>query len=200
MALLTIFDRFVWDSVDHAKDFTTEVARNEDTRKQLDVLQQRIADCCLRIWTAVKDILCNDSPEGHIPLDLDDADVIDTKDVLSYSFRAIHESRYVLASLYFTSFRICSANELPSNLIRALVNKLKPKTPALDTLPILPTTTFTEIGNLSYEQLSNLRHRGAFSTVSLTFAICCQATQYPTLPASTADLLADWYKVDSMFV
>jgi hypothetical protein len=44
----------------------------------------------------VKDILCNDSPEGHLPQDLDEGDVIDTKDLLSYSFRAVHESRYVI--------------------------------------------------------------------------------------------------------
>jgi hypothetical protein len=39
-------------------------------------------------------VLCNDSPEGHLPQDLDEIDVVDTKDVLSYSFRAVHESRY----------------------------------------------------------------------------------------------------------
>jgi len=43
----------------------------------------------------VKDVLCNDSPEGHLPEDLEDVNSIDTKDVLSYSFRAIHESRSV---------------------------------------------------------------------------------------------------------
>jgi hypothetical protein len=46
-----------------------------------------------RIWTAVQEVLCNDSPEGHLPQELDDIDTIDTKDVLSYSFRAVHESR-----------------------------------------------------------------------------------------------------------
>lgn len=43
----------------------------------------------------MKDVLCNDSPEGHLPEDLEDVNSIDTKDVLSYSFRAIHESRSV---------------------------------------------------------------------------------------------------------
>lgn len=41
----------------------------------------------------MNEVLCNDSPEGHLPLDIEDGDSIDTKDVLSYSFRAIHESR-----------------------------------------------------------------------------------------------------------
>lgn len=40
-------------------------------------------------------MLCNDSPEGHLPDDLDEVDTVDTKDVLSYSFRAVHESRFV---------------------------------------------------------------------------------------------------------
>jgi hypothetical protein len=47
---------------------------------------------------AVEEILCNDSPEGHLPQDFDDVHVIDTKDVLSYSFRAIHESRSVASN------------------------------------------------------------------------------------------------------
>jgi len=56
-------------------------------------LQYRMIGCCTRIWAAVKGVLCNDSPEGHLPQDLDEVDALDTKDVLSYSFRAIHESR-----------------------------------------------------------------------------------------------------------
>jgi len=53
---------------------------------------QRLVCSCLGIWEAVQDVLCNDSPEGHLPQELDELDAIDTKDVLSYSFRAIHES------------------------------------------------------------------------------------------------------------
>ena len=56
-------------------------------------LQSRMIGCCTRIWAAVKNVLCNDSPEGHLPQDFDEIDILDTKDVLSYSFRAVHESR-----------------------------------------------------------------------------------------------------------
>jgi hypothetical protein len=56
---------------------------------------------CSRIWEAVKEVLCNDSPEGHLPVDLDEDDAFDTKDVLSYSFRAVHESRFVKNSFGF---------------------------------------------------------------------------------------------------
>ena len=62
-------------------------------RKEWEDLQYRIIASCSNIWEAVKDILCSNSPEGHIPEDVDDIESIDTKDVLSYSFRAIHESR-----------------------------------------------------------------------------------------------------------
>jgi hypothetical protein len=65
-----------------------------DTSIDWTGVQERMVNCCSRIWAAVKDILCNDSPEGHLPLDIDEVDTVDTKDVLSYSFRAIHESRY----------------------------------------------------------------------------------------------------------
>lgn len=47
----------------------------------------------MQIWAAVKDVLCYDSPEGHIPQELEDMDELNTKDLLSYSFRAIQESR-----------------------------------------------------------------------------------------------------------
>jgi hypothetical protein len=58
---------------------------------------------------------------------------------------------------------------------------------------------FKDIGTLTFEQLSNLRHRGAFSTVSYTFTTCCQLTQslghaFPDSPDSN-NLLRDWYKV-----
>jgi hypothetical protein len=54
--------------------------------------QNRLVACCINIWKAVKDALCHDSPEGNGP---DGSGDIDVKGILSYSFRACHESRYV---------------------------------------------------------------------------------------------------------
>ena len=56
-----------------------------------DGIPQRLVCCCKDIWTIVEDVLCNDSPEGGLLAD--SADDIDTKELLSFSFRAIHESR-----------------------------------------------------------------------------------------------------------
>ena len=46
------------------------------------------------IWIAVKDVVCYDSPEGHIVTEAeeDEADV-NVKDALSYSWRALKEAR-----------------------------------------------------------------------------------------------------------
>lgn len=88
---------FVWEVIDRfsvSRRASADVASIVETCRIWDDLQWRMLFACSRIWEAVKDVLCNDSPEGHLPQDLDDIDDIDTKDVLSYSFRAIHESRY----------------------------------------------------------------------------------------------------------
>lgn len=55
---------------------------------------------------------------------------------------------------------------------------------------------FEEIGTLTFDELSNLRHRGAFSTVSQTFTACCQLVQcIPTDPNHDVNLLEEWYRV-----
>ena len=59
----------------------------------------------------------------------------------------------------------------------------------------MPFELFAELGNLTFEQLSTLRHRGAFSTVALTFTQCCRATQNEAiLQHGTSDLLTTWYQ------
>ncbi|RKF60261.1 Uncharacterized protein OnM2_052010 [Erysiphe neolycopersici] len=112
--------------------------------------QNNCVHFCSRIWTVVKPILCNDSPEGLLLEDLEEPETVDTKDILSYSFRAIHES---------------------SNLLRTLMRKSQ-SCSTKHSQPFIHI--FTDIGNLSFEKLSCLRHRGAFSTVSLTFAASCK--------------------------
>ncbi|KAH6849766.1 putative death-receptor fusion protein-domain-containing protein [Chaetomium sp. MPI-CAGE-AT-0009] len=137
--------------------------------------QRRIFFCAQQIWFVVKHVLCDDSPEGHLPEELEDIEGLDTKDLLSYSFRAVHES---------------------SNLLRLLVGTLRLKN--VPGVPYPPLDVFRETGYLTFEQLSSLRHRGAFSTVSYTFTTSCQLTQrlkdvYSEID-ETEDLLREWYR------
>jgi len=84
-----------------------------------------------------------------------------------------------------------------SNLMRLMVGTLRLE--AVAGVPFPPLDAFRDAGYLTFEQLASLRHRGAFSTVSLTFATCCQLTQ--RLPHVYADisgsenLLREWYQV-----
>ncbi|MBE3046533.1 hypothetical protein IMZ48_29195 [Candidatus Bathyarchaeota archaeon] len=59
----------------------------------MDKLYLDILGCCRRIWDVARGILCDDSPEGHLPDDMDEMEGLDTKNLLSYSFRAIDASR-----------------------------------------------------------------------------------------------------------
>ena len=54
---------------------------------------ERIHLICGGVWDAVRHTLCFDAPEGHeMDEEADDVD-IDTKDVLSFCWRALKESR-----------------------------------------------------------------------------------------------------------
>lgn len=73
-------------------------------------IQRRVVECSKEIWNVVKPILCDDSPEGHLPQEMEEAQGLDTKGLLSYSFRAIHESRYVPLCPWQTNLSIqCNA-------------------------------------------------------------------------------------------
>ncbi|EEY20614.1 conserved hypothetical protein [Verticillium alfalfae VaMs.102] len=88
---------------------------------------------------------------------------------------------------YFASLR---------NLMRAMIVSLKSKAREGDLRPSV--STFSAFGQLTFDQLTNLRHRGAFSTVSLTFATCCQLVQYsggkPDWVPEGETLLDVWYR------
>ncbi|KAF9875574.1 hypothetical protein CkaCkLH20_06955 [Colletotrichum karsti] len=160
--------RYIWQAI-------TEMKFSDSEIQALVNLQSRIVKCCQRIWDAVRDILCDDSPEGHLPQELEDLEGLDTKDLLSYSFRAIHES---------------------SSLMRVMVLPLKSK-PQPETLR--PSSElFTTVGTQTFDQLSSLRHRGAFNTVSLSFATCCQLVKHLDDPKAGHEgdqtLLDIWYK------
>lgn len=53
-------------------------------------------DCCAAVWKAVAGVLCDESPEGNVGHNTEADNYVDTKEVVSFCFRAVHESRYVL--------------------------------------------------------------------------------------------------------
>ncbi|ETS85749.1 hypothetical protein PFICI_03774 [Pestalotiopsis fici W106-1] len=156
--------RYVWQSLSSTDYSSDEVIL-------LETLQARAISSCQRIWQAVRLVLCDDSPEGHLPEELEEVDQLDTKDLLSYSFRAIHES---------------------SHLLRVISSNIRIKKSGY----IRPSSQeFEAIGNLTFEQLSNLRHRGAFTTVTQTFASCCQLVKYSSSSSEQdKSLLKVWYQ------
>jgi hypothetical protein len=46
-------------------------------------------------WNCVQHILCADAPEGLVPDEMEDEASLDTKEILSYSWRGVKEARYV---------------------------------------------------------------------------------------------------------
>ncbi|KAF2677884.1 HEAT repeat protein-like protein [Lentithecium fluviatile CBS 122367] len=102
------------------------------------------------LWNCVQSTLCADAPEGHIPEDLEEEMSLDTKEILSYSWRGLKEASVLLRAI--ASRAPIGAND------RSLI------TPE----------AFEKFGRLCFAQLIELRHRGAFSTVAQTFAAFCR--------------------------
>ncbi|KAI9795321.1 MAG: hypothetical protein M1833_007233 [Piccolia ochrophora] len=112
---------------------------------------KRMIKACQDIWHCFRGIVCVDSPEGHKPDGFESHADIGTKDILSYAWRSVKESSLLLRTIIsFAPFNDDTGSS------------------------ILQQPDFSDIGGLSFLQLAELRHRGAFSTVTLTFAACCE--------------------------
>ncbi|PHH76949.1 hypothetical protein CDD80_1077 [Ophiocordyceps camponoti-rufipedis] len=123
----------------------------ESRLADVTALQSDVVSLCERLWTAVRDVLCFDSPEGHLPQDLEEIEGLETKSLLSFSFRAVNEASNLLRTVVLTARN------------RGRVGFVTPS-----------GAVFGRIGGLAFEQLANLRHRGALTTVGLLFAAFCQ--------------------------
>ncbi|KAI9815450.1 MAG: hypothetical protein M1827_002584 [Pycnora praestabilis] len=133
-------------------------------------LHERVIECCRTVWYCVREILCDDSPEGFLFDDSEHEVDVGTKDVLSYSWRALKEA---------------------SALLRTIVSKA---THDIQTeTSILKDMDFRTIGQLTFVQLAELRHRGAFSTVSMTFSACCERCMRHT-EVEISQLPLEWYR------
>ncbi|KAI4907790.1 hypothetical protein J4E90_009197 [Alternaria incomplexa] len=102
------------------------------------------------LWSCVYHVLCADAPEGHVPDEVEDESSLDTKEILSYSWRGLKEASVLLRTIILKA----PVGDGDNDLV----------TPEL----------FEKLGRLCFTQLLELRHRGAFSTVSQTFAVFCR--------------------------
>lgn len=180
-------------SLCHTWQVVSEIKLSEVELLEANHLQRDIVSCCERAWKAVRDVLCDDSPEGHLPQELEEVDGLDTKDLLSYSFRSVHESRYAIHCCCIIGFLGTAVDLFCSNLMRTIILTIQNR--SRNGLIIPSKEVFESIGNLTFTQLATLRHRGAFTTVSSTFATCCQQTKYLQLEQNERTLLDIWYEV-----
>lgn len=60
-------------------------------------LATKVQETVVTVWEIVRPVLCDDAPEGYMPAEAEDSDLdLDTKDILSFSWRALKEVRYVV--------------------------------------------------------------------------------------------------------
>ena len=156
-------------------------------------LKADLITSCIEVWKAVKDSLCLDSPEGHDFNDSGESEwTVGTKDALSFCWRALKESRYAVAICQPALPQVLTDASL---LLHALLHVASN---AQDHAPRLDSGDYKRIGWLSFTQLAELRHRGAFSTVSQTFALCC-AKCLRAGESESKKLPEYWYKVRQAF-
>jgi hypothetical protein len=132
------------------QNFPGDASEDEALKSlHLEGLIVRMICLCQLVWQRVRARLCLDSPENAED-DVDEEFTAGPKDILSYSWRALRDA----------SLLKCAMLDSPIFRGRGVLSH-----PSLKCLE--------SIGLLCMDQLSNLRHRGAFSTVSQTFSALC---------------------------
>ncbi|KAK5010095.1 hypothetical protein LTR28_011832 [Elasticomyces elasticus] len=134
-------------------------------------IHRRVFAALENVWSAVRNVLCNDAPEGYLPEDMEEEAGVTTKDVLSYSWRAMKEA---------------------SLLLRVIISKAPLTLPSSSRTGLLNVSDISNMGYSCFNQLAELRHRGAFSTVAQTFVACCNRCSEPS-KQDLHYLLEEWY-------
>lgn len=94
-AYLCILNRYITCRPDYVSLWNRDGSNSNVWRNT----HERLFECCESVWKVVKDILCVDSPEGHVSEDSEDNETeVDAKDLLSFSWRALREARYSVSS------------------------------------------------------------------------------------------------------
>ncbi|KAK2868039.1 hypothetical protein FQN49_003220 [Arthroderma sp. PD_2] len=130
-------------------NFYALISSEHDSRTPWKDALERILLLCEAMWSDVQAVLCVDSPEREHGNSADD--LLGPKDILSCCWRALRESSLLLNAI------LCNTSFAPFGTQDGLSHK-----------------EFSRIGSLTFSQLAELRHRGAFSAVSQTFVSCCQ--------------------------
>ncbi|KAH9867871.1 hypothetical protein IAQ61_007175 [Plenodomus lingam] len=147
---------------------------NISSEPQQSIVQWVKSHCAIvnnveSLWLCVHHVLCADAPEGHVPDEIEEEASLDTKEILSYSWRGLKEA---------------------STLLGTVVTKAPIGHGDRD---FLTPESFEQLGRLCFTQLLELRHRGAFSTVSQTFAAFCRRCVTSRIPELQA-LPEAWYQ------
>ncbi|KAF2996069.1 hypothetical protein E8E13_004007 [Curvularia kusanoi] len=120
-------------------------------------------------WVEAHNELITNAPEGNVPDEIDESASLDTREVLSYSWRGLKEASVLIRTIITKA----SIGDNEESLI----------TPAV----------FERLGRLCFTQLLDLRHRGAHSTVAQTFAAFCRRCATSKIPELKA-LPDTWYQ------
>jgi hypothetical protein len=84
--------------IDHDQ-FYPSISRVTPTKlTQWREAHDEILKCVEDFWACIQHILCADAPEGLVPDDIDEDVSLDTKEILSYSWRGLKEARCVHVS------------------------------------------------------------------------------------------------------
>ncbi len=139
--------RYMLESIQYKADSNIQVD------KMWRKFHSRIISAAQRLWQVVQEVLCNDSPEGNLPLGSDEQTTSslrgpETQVILSYCWRALREMTNVLVTM----------------LVRA---------PFGHANSLLCDSDIRISGDLFLTWLTEIRHRGAFSAVSTNFVSFC---------------------------
>jgi hypothetical protein len=79
--------------VDQADFYPLVSTASEERFAAWKQLHSNVTASIENLWSCVYHVLCADAPEGHVPDELEDEASLDTKEILSYSWRGLKEAR-----------------------------------------------------------------------------------------------------------
>lgn len=79
--------------VDHDSFYNTLSTADSEVFGRWSNAHGEILDNIEIFWDCIQHILCTDAPEGHVPDEIDEEASLDTKEILSYSWRGLKEAR-----------------------------------------------------------------------------------------------------------